>query len=167
MIDNELSIGALPGRQSGELMSTMMVKDVDAILLLVEEPRRSARFYGDILGFRKIFEHDNRIMYDMSGVRLLLHPIQGQFKDSKGKYEAAWGVAIYLEVENVDKTIGFLRDQGVEIFEEPKNRPWGVRDAGVRDPDGYYIYFSQHSETSWKKEIGAVPTASSEQNSSD
>jgi hypothetical protein len=42
--------------------------------------------------------------------------------------------------------IAHVRRLGFKVFDEPKNRPWGKRDAGILDPEGNEIYFSQPVE---------------------
>ena len=43
----------------------------------------------------------------------------------------------------MDKTFESLRAAGTEILQEPVDQPYGVRDAGVRDPSGNHLRLSQ------------------------
>ena len=43
----------------------------------------------------------------------------------------------------MDKTFESLRAAGTEILQEPAGQPYGVRDAGVRDPSGNHLRLSQ------------------------
>jgi catechol 2,3-dioxygenase-like lactoylglutathione lyase family enzyme len=52
-------------------------------------------------------------------------------------------LAVFLEVEDLDKTFETLRAAGTEILQEPTDQPYGVRDAGVRDPSGNHLRLSQ------------------------
>jgi uncharacterized glyoxalase superfamily protein PhnB len=73
-----------------------------------------------------------------------LHPAGQPFPDVVlGRRGPGVAVQITLEVEDVDAAVAYVRGEGVQVFDEPKDRPWGKRDAGVYDPDGNEVYFSQ------------------------
>jgi hypothetical protein len=50
-----------------------------------------------------------------------------------------------------------LRAQGVGVLLEPTDEPWGERNAGVLDPDGYPVYLTQSLEDSWITRSPAQP----------
>jgi catechol 2,3-dioxygenase-like lactoylglutathione lyase family enzyme len=52
-------------------------------------------------------------------------------------------LAVFIEVDNLDKVFESLRAAGTEILQEPIDQPYGVRDAGVRDPSGNHLRLSQ------------------------
>jgi catechol 2,3-dioxygenase-like lactoylglutathione lyase family enzyme len=52
-------------------------------------------------------------------------------------------LAVFLEVDDIDKTFESLRAAGVEVLQEPIDQPYGVRDCGVRDPSGNHLRLSQ------------------------
>jgi catechol 2,3-dioxygenase-like lactoylglutathione lyase family enzyme len=52
-------------------------------------------------------------------------------------------LAVFLEVDDIDKVFETLRAAGTEILQEPVNQPYGVRDCGVRDPSGNHLRLSQ------------------------
>ena len=47
------------------------------------------------------------------------------------------GVEIVLEVEDLESAARAVRAAGHELAEPPRDRPWGLRDLRVTDPDGY------------------------------
>jgi uncharacterized glyoxalase superfamily protein PhnB len=49
------------------------------------------------------------------------------------------GVEIVLEVPDVDAAIDRARRAGAQIVEPLQDRPWGLRDFRVSDPDGHYL----------------------------
>jgi catechol 2,3-dioxygenase-like lactoylglutathione lyase family enzyme len=53
------------------------------------------------------------------------------------------GCAVYFVVGDADELYEFHRANGVEIFEEPSDKPWGFRDYTVRDLEGHYLVFGQ------------------------
>jgi predicted enzyme related to lactoylglutathione lyase len=52
-------------------------------------------------------------------------------------------VQITFGVDDVDATIEHVSGLGFKVFDEPKDRSWGKRDAGVLDPEGNEVYLSQ------------------------
>ena len=52
-------------------------------------------------------------------------------------------LAVFIQVDDLDKTFESLRAAGTEILQEPVDQPYGVRDAAVRDPSGNHLRLSQ------------------------
>jgi len=56
-------------------------------------------------------------------------------------------LAVFIQVDDLDKTFESLRAAGTEILQEPIDQPYGVRDAAVRDPSGNHLRLSQPPPT--------------------
>ena len=52
-------------------------------------------------------------------------------------------LAVFIQVDDLDKTFESLRAAGAEILQEPIDQPYGVRDAAVRDPSGNHLRLSR------------------------
>jgi catechol 2,3-dioxygenase-like lactoylglutathione lyase family enzyme len=52
-------------------------------------------------------------------------------------------LAVFIQVDDLDKVFESMRAAGTEILQEPIDQPYGVRDAGVRDPSGNHLRLSQ------------------------
>jgi uncharacterized glyoxalase superfamily protein PhnB len=48
-------------------------------------------------------------------------------------------VSLWLQVRDVDAVGRELEVAGVDIIEVPTNKPWGLREMHIRDPDGLSI----------------------------
>ena len=48
-------------------------------------------------------------------------------------------VSLWLQVRDVDAVGHELEEAGVDIVELPTNKPWGLREMQIRDPDGLSI----------------------------
>jgi uncharacterized glyoxalase superfamily protein PhnB len=48
-------------------------------------------------------------------------------------------VGLWLQVRDVDAVGQELEEAGVDITELPTDKPWGLREMQVRDPDGLRI----------------------------
>ena len=51
--------------------------------------------------------------------------------------------AVFIQVDDLDKTFESLRAAGAEVLQEPVDQAYGVRDAAVRDPSGNHLRLSQ------------------------
>jgi catechol 2,3-dioxygenase-like lactoylglutathione lyase family enzyme len=56
---------------------------------------------------------------------------------------AKGNLAVFIQVDDLNKTFEALRAAGTEILQEPVDQAYGVRDAGVRDPSGNHLRLSQ------------------------
>jgi catechol 2,3-dioxygenase-like lactoylglutathione lyase family enzyme len=52
-------------------------------------------------------------------------------------------LAVFIQVDDLDKTFESLRATGAEVLQEPIDQAYGVRDAAVRDPSGNHLRLSQ------------------------
>jgi catechol 2,3-dioxygenase-like lactoylglutathione lyase family enzyme len=57
------------------------------------------------------------------------------------------GVEIVLEVPDLDVALAAVRAAGHDLAEEPIDRPWGLRDFRLTDPDGYYLRITTPTAT--------------------
>jgi uncharacterized glyoxalase superfamily protein PhnB len=48
-------------------------------------------------------------------------------------------VEIVLEVPDVDAALEAVERAGCSVVEPLRDRPWGLRDFRLVDPDGYYL----------------------------
>jgi catechol 2,3-dioxygenase-like lactoylglutathione lyase family enzyme len=119
-----------------------MITGLQTIVLYVADVERAARFYRDQLGLEQVFESEGRIALLCGQTRLFLHPTEDAER-------GPWNVELYFQVEDVDELVARLRAQGVGVLLEPTDEPWGERNAGVLDPDGYPVYLTQSLADSW------------------
>ncbi len=103
-------------------MKSNHIKSIPYIRIGVSDLEKSVSFYHDFLGLQKISEWPTGAIFDIGGVALGL--------ELKAKPE------IFMLVDDVDKAYQDLKDKGVKFVTEPKDQPWGVRDATFVDPDG-------------------------------
>ncbi len=98
------------------------IKRIVHITIGVSDLKKSVSFFQDVLGLEKMGEWPTYAIFDIAGVSFGLEP--------KAKPE------ICLFVDDVDKAYQDLKDKGLRFVTEPKEQPWGVRDATFVDPDG-------------------------------
>jgi predicted enzyme related to lactoylglutathione lyase len=71
------------------------------------------------------------------------HHIPAADRPAMTEQVAKGNLAVFIQVDDLDKTFETLRAAGTEILQEPVYQPYGVRDAGVRDPSGNHLRLSQ------------------------
>jgi uncharacterized glyoxalase superfamily protein PhnB len=48
-------------------------------------------------------------------------------------------IELHFNVDDVDSTVAVLKAKGIEFRHEPANKPWGQRQAGFKDPEGFDV----------------------------
>jgi predicted enzyme related to lactoylglutathione lyase len=71
------------------------------------------------------------------------HHIPPVDRDAMREIVSKGDLAVFIQVDDLDKVFESLRAAGTEILQEPIDQPYGVRDAGVRDPSGNHLRLSQ------------------------
>jgi len=105
----------------------------DGNIAFVADVQASATLYENLFGLVRDWEDDNHVQFKLptkgnaEGAWLLLHPTSDE---SKPHYLG------YFTVDDVDATVARLQAAGFAITQPPSDAPWGVREAGVADPDG-------------------------------
>jgi lactoylglutathione lyase len=103
----------------------------------------SLGFYRDLLGAKVSYEFagpDGEPAYvglELGGAHL------GIGRDPDAAVEPSPRFSLWVYAEDCDAAVERLRAAGVEIVEEPADRPWGERVARVRDPDGNLVLIGQ------------------------
>lgn len=105
------------------------------VLLRPSDPARSQRFYRDTLGlavYREFGSPDAPGLVFFLGNGLL--EVSGRASGTSRE-----GVALWLQVRDVQAEHRRLVDRGVTIVREPQREPWGLVELWVADPDGVRI----------------------------
>lgn len=127
-------------------VSSLNVKTIDHITLVVDDLERSRAFYADVLGM----EPCERPAFPFPGLwfragETYIHmntggdeagpagmpPFAGS-KPSRGFHYA-------FEVDSCDAAADQLREMGKEIVVGPRSRPDGARQLYLYDPDGHLV----------------------------
>ncbi len=109
------------------------------VLLRPTDFERSFRFYAQTLGLHIYRE------WGSGSTRGVVFFLGGGFLELSGASDAKSGekVCLWLQVREVDAVGRRLEDAGVEILEPPADKPWGLREMWVKDPDGVRLVIVQ------------------------
>lgn len=125
---------------------------IDGVTIRCRDLQASAHFYEELLGFRRGQELGTMLeLFGPTGawpghadpphpsrITVLLDQIDETAEGVPGVY----GIAIGLSVDDVDAVVDRLRGAGRGVRIEPRDEPWGVRNAALYDPDGHEVWIS-------------------------
>ena len=121
-----------------------------APILLVKDVVASANYYRDRVGFsyeRFWGEPPSFCILNRDGLALMLKQVDDE-KYIVPHYKAApnmWNV--YFWVDDADRLFEELKNRGATIDYDLCNQPYGCREFGIQDLDGYDIAFGQDVES--------------------
>ncbi len=126
--------------------NAIRVKTIDHVTIVVQDIQRSTTFYTEVLGMRQI----ERPTFGFPGawfqagntqIHLILQSEQagsagiGEFDG----LDPSLGFHYAFEVDDCDAAAKRLTELGLEIVVGPRQRPDGVCQVYVYDPDGHLI----------------------------
>lgn len=115
-------------------------------ILYVDDVGAPVRFYRDLLGFEEIYRFPPSDDPGYVALRLDDGKIglsSAEFPGIHGKPQrpvSGRPFELCIDVADVDRFVGGLRDAGVVVLAEPADRVWGERVAYVEDPDGNPVH---------------------------
>jgi catechol 2,3-dioxygenase-like lactoylglutathione lyase family enzyme len=125
-----------------------MFKRIDHVEVVTDQPERTEEFYIEVLGF-KVRSRDridrsslgvpmNLAYLDLGGTTVELISYEGGSVAPAPKDEHLGYRLMALEVDDMDKTLEYLKAKGVEAVWGPRVRDNYAR-AEIRDPNGFHI----------------------------
>lgn len=128
---------------------------ITIVALRVLDQDRALQFYTETLGFRKTNDLDFGGMRwltvspaDQPELEVLLERVGPPFVDAETQEQmdalTAKGVAgtLFFEVDDCRARFDELVAKGVEVAQEPTERPYGI-DAAIRDDSGNHLRINQ------------------------
>ncbi len=110
------------------------------VLLRPADYDRSRAFYAQTLGLHIFREFAGGTVFFLGGGYLEL--------SGAGAAPAAGDkTSLWLQVRDVDAEWARLAALGVEAVEAPVDKPWGLREARLRDPDGVLLVLVEVPDT--------------------
>jgi predicted enzyme related to lactoylglutathione lyase len=101
------------------------------VLLRPTDFELSFRFYAESLGLHVYRE------WGSGSTRGVVFFLGGGFLELSGssRMTASENIGLWLQVRDVDAAGHELKNAGVDIIELPTDKPWGLREMRIRDPD--------------------------------
>lgn len=122
-------------------------KDVGAVILFVQDLQRSKAFYHDVLGLGVDFEDADSVGFNIEGMAFIVLQVDRAHVQLQGEPTATprSGATAFLTTftDDVDAVHADLVERGIDFFQQPTDRPWGMRTAYFKDPDGHVWELAQ------------------------
>jgi uncharacterized glyoxalase superfamily protein PhnB len=105
-------------------------------VLAVHNARRSAEYYVQMLGFQIVAEPDGWIFVARDGCMIMLGDCPDDLPASELGCHSYFA---YLRVADADSYYQDLTAKGAEVLAPIEDKPWKMREFGLRTPDGHRI----------------------------
>jgi predicted enzyme related to lactoylglutathione lyase len=113
------------------------------VLVRPADFERSFRFYAENLGLHLYRE------WSSGSTRGVVFFLGGGFLELSGSSRTGTSenIGLWLQVREVDALGHELEEAGVDIIALPTDKPWGLREMQIRDPDGLRIMIVEVPES--------------------
>jgi catechol 2,3-dioxygenase-like lactoylglutathione lyase family enzyme len=109
-------------------------------VLAVHNVRESAKFYVDALGFAITADLGGWIFVSKDNCMIML----GECPDDMHPSQlGGHNYFAYLRVDDVNGYYAQLTQKGINSLDGIADKPWGMREFGIRTPDGHRIMIGQ------------------------
>ncbi|HAZ29444.1 TPA: hypothetical protein DCY43_01660 [candidate division WWE3 bacterium] len=113
-----------------------MFNKLFAVCLLVKDFDTSFVFYKNKLGLELKSKDKGFANFKLEGPELAIFQKDAATAMFPKKYMGnGGGVSLAFQTANLESTCKKLNEAGVDIFEGPKQTPWGQKVAYFKDPD--------------------------------
>jgi uncharacterized glyoxalase superfamily protein PhnB len=104
-------------------------------VLAVRDLAVSTRYYTDVLGFRREpIDAEGWSFLTRDNFKVLL----GECPDERPASQIGdHSYIAYLYVEGIDQYYEEVAARGAIVSSKPEDKPWGLREFGMRTPDGH------------------------------
>jgi uncharacterized glyoxalase superfamily protein PhnB len=109
-------------------------------VLAVKDLAASVAYYTSVLGLSIDFTAPGWAFLSRSNLRLML----GECTDAMPAHETGdHSYFVYVTVEGIDELYDEVVKNSGTLTQKVADKPWGMREFGVRTPDGHRIMFGQ------------------------
>jgi uncharacterized glyoxalase superfamily protein PhnB len=109
-------------------------------VLAVQDLAASVAYYTSVLGLSTDSTAPGWAFLSRGNFRLML----GECTDAMPAHETGdHSYFVYVTVEGIDELYSEAVKKGASLIQKVADKPWGMREFGVRTPDGHRIMFGQ------------------------
>ena len=123
----------------------MRIDRLDHLVLTVADIERTARFYADVLGMRRVEYGNHRTALAFGRSKINLHQVGNEFAPHAARATAGSADICLITRDRLETVCAELRAHGVAVVEGPVDRVGAtgpIRSVYVRDPDGNLVEIS-------------------------
>ena len=109
-------------------------------VLAVHDLERSVGYYTGVLGMAIDFTAPGWAFLSRGSLRLML----GECRDALPAHDTGdHSYFVYVTVDGIDEFYNEVVGNGATLTQRLADKPWGMREFGIRTPDGHRIMFGQ------------------------
>ena len=108
--------------------------------LTVSDISKSVTFYRDVLGFTpgESYSEGGRLVgVELKAGKVSVWLSQDDWARGRDRVKGVGCRTHFTTVQDIDALAERIKARGGSLLHEPQDQGWGVRDIGVKDPDGY------------------------------
>lgn len=110
-------------------------------VIAVESVEKTSRWFQDVLGFEEYFaEGDNWRFVRFGSCIVMMGQCVGEVPASDTGNHSYVG---YWDTDDADVLYEMWLKGGAEIIKHVRSEPWGMREFGIRTPDGHRFMIGQ------------------------
>jgi lactoylglutathione lyase len=131
-----------------------MFQRINAIILLVQDMKKSIDFYNNVLGMEKKQESEDWVEFLKQGTVLALHPAKKKTKNHRLQEATKSGnILIGFNISDLESVCNDLNKKEVKFYKNLKNESFG-KHAIIEDPEGNLISLAEMAP---KEEFMQIP----------
>ena len=133
-----------------------MFRRINAVILLVQDMKKSVDFYTNVLGMEMKQESEDWVEFLKQGTVLALHPIKKRRKVSTSENQSSARIPntlIGFNVSDLEAVCNELKAKDVKFYKNLKNESFG-KHAIIQDPEGNLISLAEMAP---KEEFMQIP----------
>jgi uncharacterized glyoxalase superfamily protein PhnB len=112
-------------------------------VLAVQDLGVSGPYFMEVLGFQRDFEVEGWEFLSLGNFKVML----GECRDAMPAHQTGdHSYFAHVLVEDVDALYRAYQERGAVFLFPAEDKPWGLREFGVRTPDGHRMVFGQPIE---------------------
>jgi len=109
-------------------------------VLAVNDLAAAARYFVDCLGFERDFTAPGWEFLSFGAFKLMLGECPDEVPAGNTDNHSYFA---HVLVEDVDSIFAEFSAKGALLSSQPGDKPWGLREFGVKTPEGHRITFGQ------------------------
>ena len=109
-------------------------------VLAVKNLEESEDFFVDKLGFEVRFRVEGWVFLSLQSFHVMIGHCADDYSASETNNHSYFA---YVNCEGIDELFEEYKKRQVEFTQEVSDKPWGLREFGIRTPEGHRIMFGQ------------------------
>ena len=109
-------------------------------VLAVKDLDKSTQYFVEKLGFQIRFRVDGWVFLSLQSFHVMLgHCVDEVTADETNNH----AYFAYVNCQGIDELYEQYKSKQVELIQQVADKPWGLREFGIRTPEGHRIMFGE------------------------